>query len=164
MNKKDIKKWVKNAVEKGFDRTDVEDLLKSDGHEQERIDEILAVYDEQFADSEKLKLSFFQRRKLRKLLKMTKKKANESAEIIGELTSRLRTLNKKEKKQLNELKEQMVIAIIGNKKKAQDGLAEIFEVTDEDGSEITKEKLMEADVKEVEELLTELIEQLEKEI
>jgi len=164
MNKKEIKEWVKEVIAKGLDRTDVVDILDDGKRSKQEQIELLQAYDDETAETEKLKLGFFQRRKLRKLIRITRERATENAKIVEELTKNLKALNKEERKQLAELKEQMIVAILGNKEKQMEGLADVFEVTDEDGEQITREKLEEADVEEVKELLEELLEQLEKEI
>lgn len=164
MKDKEIKEYIKNKISKGLDRTDIVDVLSDSKMTKEERIKALEFYDEEVSEKEKLKLGFFQRRKLRKLIKTTRERAKKDAEIINELTKSLKALNKEERLKLEELKEQMITAILGDKEKQLEGLADVFDVTDEDGSEITKEKLREADVEEVETLLEELLESLEKEI
>lgn len=162
--KKELKSWLDEAHKRNLDRDDILNLLKNKGTSQKQIDDILEFYDDEYAERERLKLSFFERRRVKKLLKMTKKAAKQNSSIVAELTEKIKTLDKKERKKLDELKRQMIVAILGNEEKGQMGLADIFDITDEDGSEINEKKLLEAKVEDVEELLLRLIDDLEKEI
>lgn len=168
MNRKEMKEWVKQAIEKGYDRSDVEDLLTS--HIEagkmgvEHKSEILDIFDDEVAEVERLKIGFFERRRLKKGLKKVKEMVTKSSEAIKELTSQTKALNKKEKKQLADLKEEMIVAIVGDPLKEKEGLNNVFEVTGEDGKELTKEVLQTYEIEEIEELLLELVETLEKEI
>lgn len=168
MKRKEIKKWVDEAIEKGYDKSDVNDLLASQ-HEEGKLskedwDKTVNMYEDRFVAVEKTKLSFFERIKLKKSLKRVKMLVEASAEEIMNLTKHTKALNKKEAKKLEELKEHMIVAIVGDKKKAKDGLNTVFDVADENGKEITREMLETYPVNDVEELVFELIEALEREI
>ena len=158
-----MKKWIKEMIEKGFDYGDVKDLIEDKDFTEEEKKEALELFEEETAEKEKLKMGFFQRRRLRKMIKRVRKKADENAKVVEELTKNIKALNKEEKMKLEELKEQMIEAIMGNKENKQEGLADIFEITDE-GKPIKRETLEEADVKEVQELLMELLDEFSKEV
>ena len=89
-----------------------------------------------------------------------KKKKNE----VENEFSKLDPKEKKDKERLQELKEEMVVAIIGKKDNKESGLLYIFDITDEQGKEITKEKLMEEDIIEVMTLFDDLLNELEKNV
>lgn len=169
MNKKEIKKFVQDTLVKGYDRSDVEDLLNSwiEEGKVSKEDALLLIdaYDEEFAEVEKTKLGFFEKRRLKKALKKVREMVTTVSAQIQELTQQTKALNKKEKKKLEELKEQMIVAIIGNLDKGEEGLINVFDVTDEKtGEPITRKALEGYEINEIEELLTELLDALDKEI
>lgn len=169
MNKKQIKEWVEDSIKKGYDREDIVDLLKSYEEKGEVTKEvsikILEEYDDKFAEVEKTKISFFERRKLKKGIKKVRSIVEKGAEEIQKLTKHTKALNKKEKKKLDDLKEQMIEAIVGNVEKNKTGLNNIFDIDDEKtGKPIDRPTLESYTLEEIEELLTDLLDALEKEI
>jgi len=168
MNKKEMKQWVKEAIEKGYDRSDINELL-SEQNEQGKMDKptweaLLELYDEEKAEVERLQIGFFGRMRLRRGLKKVRKLIEAGTEEIKKISANTKALKKDELKQLAELKEKMIVAIVGNKEKGEEGLNNIFDVRDEQGKEITRRMLESYTIEEIEELLTELVEALEREI
>ena len=56
MNRKEIKSWVKDAIKKGYDRSDVSDLMEGQVEAgkltMEQSIEVMNVYDEQTANAD----------------------------------------------------------------------------------------------------------------
>ena len=113
---------------------------------------------------EKTKLSFFERWKLRRELKKIRKAVNIQKITALGIAQKQRELNDKEKEGLEILKQEVIKAIVGDKEKEQIGLAEIFEISGENGKEITKEELEKTEIDELTNLLEELLNSLEKEV
>lgn len=140
----DIKEWVKLAIEKGYDRYDLEDLLNDkEKYTNEQVKKILDEYDSQIEMKEGLKLGFFEKRRLKKLLKRAKEKANATIQIMEYVKNDMRKLTKKQKEELKELKEKMILSIIGDTEKEIIGLNTVFEITGKGGKEITRKDLEE---------------------
>lgn len=169
MNRKETKKWVDDTLKKGYDLSDVNDLLKVKIEKgkitPEEKEKILIEFNKRFEEVDKTKLGFLERRRVKKNLSNLRKIIEAGSKEIERLTSEIKTLNKKEDKELNQLKEQMIEAITGDIEKNKAGLLNIFDIEDEKtGKPITKEILETYEIQEIEELLSDLLDALEKEI
>ena len=169
MNRKEMKDWVKDVIKKKYDMTDVDDLLKSKFENKEitkkEWDKMLEIYGDESMSVESLKLSFLEKWKLRKGLKKVKKIVEMASKEIKRLTEQTKDLSRKERNSLKELKTKMIDAIVGNKKKEQEGLNNVFDVMDEKtNKEVNREILEDYTMEEIEDLLMVLVETLEKEV
>lgn len=160
-----IKKWVEETINKGYDRYDVEDILSDrEKYTDEYAKKVLKEFDKQTEMKEGLELGFFQKRRIKKLMKHAKRKAEATLKILDKLNKDNIKLNKKSRKELDELKDKMIISIIGDPEQNIIGLISVFDIEDDKGQTITKNKLKEMDIEEVTDLLEILLSKLEKEI
>jgi hypothetical protein len=165
MTKNEQKKWVQDALKKKLDIEDAIELLKAQGYEEKERDKVLKILEIEKEEVDKMEIGFFQKRKLKKLLKKVREKKEETEKVMKELNSNLKKLSKKEDKKLKDMKKQMIIAIVGNPLKDIIGLNTVFEIVDDEtGEDITKEELELSTIEEIDELLTDLLDKLDKEI
>lgn len=164
MNKEDIKKVVMDCIKNGLDRDDFIKFAKAKFKDKKDCKKIIDYYDFELTTKEKMNLGFFQRRRLKKFLKGYREAVTKTKEALDKINNETKVISKAEKKNLEELKETMHKAILGDPEKTKMGLCELFEVRNEDGKLITKKQLKECSVEEVESLLSDLLDQLEKEI
>lgn len=158
---KSLKEWTEERIDKGLELENLKSLLREQG-EEEKIPEMEKIYEE--ATKPKLKLGFFEKWKIRKQLKALKKTTELQRQIMAKLAEKVNGLSRKEQEILEGLKKNMILSIIGDKDKEIEGLVTIFEISDEEGKPITKEKLQREKIEDVANLMEELINNLEKEI
>lgn len=166
MDNETLRNWIKDGIARGYEREFLINLLIKDGQSEGVIKEAEAIYLEETTpkDSEPMKLGFFDKWKLRKQFKALHKVMRLQREILDKVGGKLDNASKKEQKIIIDLKEQMIEAIVGDVEKKKAGLNTIFEVFNEDGSEITKESLRKEKIDDVADLLEDMITKLEKEI
>lgn len=112
---------------------------------------------------EKIKLGWWGKWKLKRAIKTIKEHLKETISRVQAITSEIGTIDKKEKEELETLRMKLIVSIIGDKEQKTKGLAELFEIT-EDEREIDFESLKEKETEEIIELVQTLVEKLEKEV
>lgn len=159
-------RWVRDAISKGYGWEKIEVLLRDNQTPQNTIDDIKKLYDEETEEREKMKLSFMQRRSLKRMVKKSQKKLKTAIDAINVVSKEIRPYTIKERKNLDVLKEEMIVAIIGNEDKGIQGLLDIFDSTDDKGNrvEIDRKMLEEMSIDEVTEIFEDLIEELKKNV
>jgi len=158
----DQKKWVKTAIANGYTKEQVIKILTENKNKQETIDQILKLWDEQKEKDELLKLGFFERRTLKKAIKAIKKRIKKNKTDIELLKTKYSQVEMKNIKDIEVMKNELIDIIVGKDKKP--GMISIFNITDESGEEMTKSKLIDLDIEELNNLSEELIEQLRVEV
>jgi hypothetical protein len=165
MNKKEIKTWVDDAIKRRLDWEDVIELAEAQGMNKKEVEKVFKIFNEENREKEGMELSFFQKLRLKRLLRRGRKEVEKGTEKLLELSSRLKDLDKDERNELKLLKEKMILSIVGDKKRGIEGLNHIFDVTDDkSGKEITRRELEKSDLEDVADLLEDLLDKLEKEI
>ena len=134
-----------------------------DGHDEEEIKEISDTYKRiiEKKEEESTKLTWSQKRFMRKLFKKAKKKITEVRDHTSAISEKMDSLDEDQEKELLKMKDDMINAIIGDKEKGEVGLSEIFEISDEKGLEITRESLQKDSVDQVTDLFESLLNELE---
>jgi hypothetical protein len=113
---------------------------------------------------EEKKMGFFERMRVKGLIKKIRSLSDSQIKLVKELGNKTERLNEKELECIDELRMKLIKTIIGNKKEEIIGLLNIFEVYNEDGSEITLEILEKTKTDDLIALYEDLLNSLEKEV
>jgi hypothetical protein len=162
---KEVRRWVEQAMKIGYDWDEIEKHLEDNGIEGNAKKAYKKAYQEQ--DKTKLKMSWLEKRKLKKYLKKLRKSHDISKKVMENIW--LLTTDKAgdAQEELLKLKENLIDAIIGNEEKKIEGLMDVFDATDLDTGkpvEFTRKQLREMDITEVTDIFDDLIDELEKNI
>jgi len=166
-DEREIIRWIRDCIEKGFDFEEIERKLREDKFSEDIIGVCKDIYEVEIEEREKVEIKLWDKIKLRRLLGKSKKKLNEVIKYLKEIREDIKVVDENEQKKLNDLKEEMVIAIIGNQDKGIEGLLSIFEASDEKTGEnvtFTSGELRDMSLDEVMDIFEDLIYELEKNI
>ena len=105
-------RWVRNAIEKGYNWDGMEELLRKSEVSNSKIKELSKIYNEETEAREKMDLTWRERRGMRKLIKKSKVKLSETLKVVNELNSLGRKKTKEEEKVLSALRDEMELAIL----------------------------------------------------
>ena len=84
--------WVKQAIERGFDDGDIKEICEKQGTSQKKTNDLLNEYYKQTEEKEPIKLGFFAKRKLKKLIKLAVRKLDSSRKTILDITTKVRRI------------------------------------------------------------------------
>ena len=165
MNEKEIRKYTKELVEKGYFYEDMVEMLKEKKYSKVETAKILKIYWEEFQEAENMQISFLQKIKLKMHIKKLRKLLDAVSKNTSKLVNNSEDMNTKVTKELEILKQKVIIAIIGDVGKGIVGMNGTFDITDKNtGAEITNDLLQEYSYKDLEDSFKDILDALEAEI
>jgi hypothetical protein len=165
MNEKEIRKYTKELVEKGYFYEDMVEMLKEKKYSKVETAKILKIYWEEFQEAENMQISFLQKIKLKMHIKKLRKLLDAVSKNTSKLVNNSEDMNTKVTKELEILKQKVIIAIIGDVDKGIVGMNGTFDITDKNtGAEITNDLLQEYSYKDLEDSFKDILDALEAEI